>query len=62
MRPPSGDGTSNSANTPAGVILPILFAVYSVNHRLPSGPVTMSRGPLNAVGIWNSLIAGGPAP
>jgi hypothetical protein len=31
--------------TPVGVILPILFALYSVNHTLPSGPVVIPSGP-----------------
>ena len=32
--------------TPAGVIRPIVFPAFSVNHRLPSGPVVIEVGPL----------------
>ena len=35
---------------PAGVILPILLALDSVNQRLPSGPAAMPSGPLRSVG------------
>ena len=34
-------GTVNSVRTPFGVISPIRLPVYSVNHRLPSGPGVM---------------------
>src|SRR5438552_2352059 len=36
--------------------LPILFPVFSVNHRLPSGPVVIRSGPLPLVGTANSVI------
>jgi hypothetical protein len=35
--------------------LPILLAVNSVNHKLPSGPAVMPRGLLPAVGITYSV-------
>src|SRR5437899_5239044 len=35
---------------------PILFPKYSVNHKLPSGPVVMSSGKLPLVGTGNSVI------
>src|SRR5262245_2357886 len=41
--------------TPAVVIRPIRGPPVSVNHKLPSGPVTMERGPLPAVGRGNSV-------
>ncbi len=37
-------GTGNSANDPAVVIFPTLFANCSVNQRFPSGPVAMRSG------------------
>src|SRR5215470_13133079 len=42
--------------TPAVVIRPILLAVFSVNHRAPSGPAVMAEAPLEAVGIANSVM------
>src|ERR1035437_2548463 len=39
-----------------GLILPILPTLYSVNQRLPSGPVVMYSGPLPLVGVTNSVI------
>jgi hypothetical protein len=47
-------GTGNSVTTPE-VILPILFPAYSVNQRLPSGPVVIPNGWLPAVGTRNSV-------
>ena len=49
-------GTENSVITPAGVILPILFApeAVSVNQMFPSGPAAMPRGLLGDVGVGNS--------
>jgi len=44
-----------SVMTPAVVILPILPAVISVNHRLLSGPTVMENGPLFAVGVAYSV-------
>src|SRR5512133_1759189 len=35
---------------------PILFAKYSVNHRLPSGPDVMDKGSLLGAGIGNPVI------
>ena len=43
-------------NAPVGVIRPILFPLFSVNHRLPSAPAAISNGVLFAVGIVNSVI------
>jgi len=40
---------------PAVVILPILFAVASVNHRLPSGPAVIDSGTLPLVGTGYSV-------
>ena len=40
----------NSVISPAGVIRPIWLTLPWVNHRFPSGPMVMSRGPLFAVG------------
>ena len=34
---------------------PILFLPFSVNQRLPSGPVVIRLGPLFAVGMVNSV-------
>ena len=34
-------GIGYSVITPAGVISPTAFPVFSVNHRLPSGPAVM---------------------
>ena len=42
--------------SPAGVIRPILLAENSVNHRLPSSPVVMSKGPARSVGSGYSSI------
>jgi hypothetical protein len=39
----------NSVTTPAGVMRPILFAEFSVNQILPSGPAVMSTSPAFAV-------------
>src|SRR5262245_21251892 len=52
-----GLGSGNSETTPAGVILPIAFGAlpFSTNHRLPSGPVTISRGRLSGVGMENAV-------
>ena len=51
-----GVGMENSpVTTPAVVIRPILFALLSVNHRAPSGPVVMQQAPLFAVGMENSV-------
>src|SRR5437660_1682272 len=44
----------NSVTTPLGVIRPILFTVYSVNQRLPSGPDAMSPDEL-PLGMRNSV-------
>ncbi len=44
-------------NAPVGVIRPILFPLFSVNHRLPSAPAAISNGVLFAVGIVNSVNA-----
>src|SRR5438034_1309319 len=35
---------------------PILFAEFSVNQRLPSGPAVIPSGPLLLVGIGNSVM------
>src|SRR6185369_14906870 len=48
-------GSVYSVNTPPGVSLPILFALASVNQRLPSGPRVMPATPLAAVGIGYSV-------
>src|SRR5438094_246871 len=40
----SGDASGNSVTAPAGVIRANLFALFSVNQRLPSGPVAMPAG------------------
>jgi hypothetical protein len=42
--------------TPEVVIRPILLPMHSVNHSAPSGPVTMPRGLLSAVGTGNSVM------
>ena len=34
----------NSVKAPPGVIRPMVFDCWMVNHRLPSGPVVMARG------------------
>src|SRR5262245_17410615 len=39
-----GVGITNSVITPAGVIRPTLFALDSVNQRLPSWPVVIAKG------------------
>jgi len=41
--------------TPAVVILPILLAVVSVNHRLPPGPAAIMSAPLPPVWIGYSV-------
>jgi len=41
---------------PDVVTLPILSVLNSVNHRFPSGPAEMLRGPLTAVGTVYSVI------
>src|ERR1035437_1595049 len=41
---------------PEGVTLPILPTPFSVNQRLPSGPVVMSCGLLPPEGVANSVI------
>ena len=46
--------TGNSVIAPAGVILPMKFAMLSVNHRLPSGPLTIWFG-RRAPGTGNSV-------
>src|SRR5713226_9129492 len=38
-------------------IWPILLALFSVNHTLPSGPAVIRRGKLLKVGTVNSVIA-----
>ena len=40
---------------PFRLIFAILLALYSVNHRFPSGPATMPNGCEFAVGSVNSL-------
>ena len=47
--------SGNSVIAPDGVIRPIWLTLPWVNHRFPSGPMVMSRGPLLAVGGENSL-------
>jgi hypothetical protein len=42
--------------TPAVVMRPILLEPGSVNHSAPSGPETIPRGKLPAVGTGNSVI------
>src|SRR6266849_866746 len=50
-------GTGNSASiAPAGLMRPILLALYSVNQRLPSIPVAMLAGALPAVVTANSAM------
>src|SRR2546426_7013076 len=49
-------GIENSVITPAVVILPILFAFSSSNHKFPSGPAVIPAGPGGPVGIENSVI------
>jgi hypothetical protein len=44
-----------SVMVPPVVILPILPAASSVNHRLLSGPTTIENGPLLAVGVAYSV-------
>src|SRR5438045_3145008 len=46
----------NSVMAPAGVILPTLLPLCSMNQRLPSGPAVIASGPLPAVGTANSVI------
>src|SRR3954447_13055053 len=41
----------------AGLIIPILATLSSVNQRLPSGPAVIPRGSAMAVGTANSVMA-----
>ena len=50
-------GVGNSSSMGPGVIRPILLALISVNHSLPSGPGAMPKGALVAVGTGNSVMA-----
>src|SRR6516162_9730114 len=54
-------GASNSANAPPVVIRPILLVLFSMNQRLPSGPVVMpiGFGPELGVGMEMSLVVKG---
>src|SRR5437867_10839995 len=47
----------NSVTAPLGLIRPILFVEYSVDHRFPSGPPVISSGALPGVGLGNSVMA-----
>src|SRR6516165_10680873 len=49
-------GTGNMVMAPLVVMRPIWPAVFSVNHRLPSGPAVIPKGPLLAVGMGNSVM------
>ena len=54
--------TGKEVVTPVGVIRPIFWVEYSVNHRFPSGPLAMPPG-LSAVvrdssGVWSGVMAG----
>src|ERR1700686_1284055 len=51
-----GLGLENSLIRPAVVIRPILFALLSVNQRLPSKPAVIDLGALFAVVVANSVI------
>ena len=42
-------------NVPEVVIRPILLPYHSVNHRFPSGPPVIYKGPLGVVGMVNSV-------
>src|SRR4051812_28719728 len=58
---------ANSVSDPDIVIRPIRFEAISVNHRRPSGPVTIETGPAPGVGSACSTTApvdanAGPAP
>ena len=48
-------GAENSVIIPAGVIRPILFALFSANQRFPSGPRVIPLGTLPPVGMGNSV-------
>src|SRR5947209_4726475 len=52
----AGVGIGNSVMAPYGVMRPILLPPFSVNRRLPSGPVVMPYGP-PLFGIGNSVMA-----
>src|SRR5439155_25267592 len=49
-------GKEYSVNVPDVVTAPILFPDFSVNHKRPSGPATISSGLLFAVGIVYSVM------
>lgn len=48
-------GTGNSVIAPVGVTRPILLPANSVNQRLPSAPVVITRGSALRVGRVHSL-------
>ena len=48
-------GVEYSEIRPEVVILATLLRLYSVNHRLPSGPGAIINGPLLAVGVGYSV-------
>src|SRR3989475_4991268 len=52
-----GVGNSVMVWLPPSMIRPILEALYSVNHMLPSGPGCMLDARLAAVGMGNSVMA-----
>src|ERR1035437_1251329 len=49
-------GVANSVMVPEGVTLPIFSMPYSVNQRLPSGPVVMYSGWLPFEEVANSVM------
>ena len=51
------DGKAYSTIAPPVVMRAILFALYSVNHSAPSGPVRMFQGELLAVGTGYPVTA-----
>jgi len=55
---PSHLGTGNSVMTPAGVLLPMLSACPSANHRFPSGPVVILGAELLLDGVAKVVIVG----
>src|SRR3989449_10728196 len=52
-----GGGNSVMVSLPPTMIRPILEALYSVTHMLPSGPGCMLDARLAAVGMGNSVMA-----
>ena len=50
-------GNGNSVMTPAGVMRPIAFCWYSVNHMFPSAPRAIPEGNAPTVGTGNEVVA-----